>query len=345
MNPIERWARENFEVVEVDSVARKYCEGGPPSFQMPWPEIERELTPREPGDWWHMVCLLDIQQLLRPDMRVLDLGCGPGWPGVPLSASVRQVVATDKSSLSMSLLTRNLQQRGAANVESVLADASALPFGDATFDVVVASDLMNMVLDPTAVAGEAFRVLRPGGRIVSWVQNFRYVLGRDGERCTRSVERGDGSLVYILHVAAVEPPDSVELRFRVDPTHVAADALAAMQEATKCTVEVGLTELRHLRPALASRVELYREHEFVPETAARPFATAGFTELSVSPLSHEMCHAFADELARRRSLPVTKNEFGELAAALLAAMTFADSDRSSLISVKGRRPVAASGTI
>ena len=83
MNPIEHWARENFEVVEVDSVTRKYGEGGPPSWQMPWPEIERELTPRELGDWWHIVCLLDIQQLLRPDMSVLDLGCGPGWPGVP----------------------------------------------------------------------------------------------------------------------------------------------------------------------------------------------------------------------------------------------------------------------
>jgi SAM-dependent methyltransferase len=60
------------------------------------------------------------------------------------------------------------------------------PYPDASFDIVVAKDILEHVLDPLAVMEEVKRVLRPGGRLVvlipnhfSWRFRLRYLLGRN----------------------------------------------------------------------------------------------------------------------------------------------------------------------
>ena len=338
MHPIERWARENFQITELDSVSRKYTGKGPPAWRAPQPEMVRDLDPREPSDWWHMVCLMDLRQAVDQDMRVLDIGCGAGWPSIALAPHVREIVAVDKSELALSLITSRIQERSISNVAVHHADAACLPFGDSSVDAVVASDVVNVVPDPSAVAAEVFRVLKPGGHLVSWVQNFRYILG-EARRCDRCVSRDGDRVTYTCHIASVAPPDSLDLRFEVNPRHPVAAQLTPTEEPTLASPESVLGELKVLRPALADRVELYREHEFVPETAAAPFASAGFAELTVSPLNHDACSAFAQQLIRQGAVPQNGKEFAIQAAALRAAMTYADFDRSWLISVKGVRPV------
>lgn len=54
---------------------------------------------------------------------------------------------------------------GAENVEFVEAEAERLPFGDASFDVVISNGVIDLIPDKDAVFSELFRVLRPGGRI------------------------------------------------------------------------------------------------------------------------------------------------------------------------------------
>ena len=103
MNAVENWARQNFQVVEVDSVAHTYSGIGPISWRLPQPELERELDPHHRGDWWHMICLMDLCSCLTPDMRILDVGCGPGWPSIPLSTYVKEIVAVDSSELAFKM--------------------------------------------------------------------------------------------------------------------------------------------------------------------------------------------------------------------------------------------------
>lgn len=78
MHEFEQWVHEHFSVVEIDSVSRTYSAPGPPSWRSEWRQLTHDLDPGNPGDWWWMVCIMDLRRCLTPEMRVLDLGCGPG---------------------------------------------------------------------------------------------------------------------------------------------------------------------------------------------------------------------------------------------------------------------------
>lgn len=335
MDAVENWARQNFQVVEVDSVARVYSGTGPISWQLPRPEIERELNPHHPGEWGRMVCLMDLCSCLTPDMRILDVGCGPGWPSIPFSTYVKEIVAVDSSELAISLTRRNIRERGILNIDIGYGHAANLPFDDMSFDGVIASDLIDVVPDPVAVASEMFRVLKPGGMFVSWVQNFRALV--QGERWVRSAPLDGDALVYICHCATLDPPSTSEMRFRGKTLHPLVREMDLSEEPEPIAIDSILTELHKLQPILDDRMELYRTVEFTQETAVEPFEAAGFTDLGVTPLHGEMCAAFARKLAEKGMLPDSMDEFQALASALLDAMQYADFNCSFDMSVKGRR--------
>jgi len=343
VDSVEQWARDNFHVVEFDSVAWTYCGDGPPSWRKPQPEVEKALDPANPGDWWYMLCLADLRSALTSEASVLDLGCGPGWPAIPLSPHVAQVAAVDASDLAISLIAKAIRSLNVANVDVRQGDAADLPFEDCTYDAVIASNLMDVVSDPTRVACEMFRVLKPGGRFVSWVQNFRHVLG-DAEQCQRCFETHAGEATYTYHYASLSPAYSLDLRFRL-ALQCAPVAAAGIAEGT---LDVDrrevLDELGVLRPSIHPDVHAYRTTQFVPETAHEPFRTAGFTDLTVLPLNWDACAAFADELIRSQRLPRDGEEFHGLSAGLLALMRYTDPGKSWEVSVKGTKPECGAHT-
>jgi len=95
--------------------------------------------------------------------RVLDAGCGAGAHAAALVGRGAVVTGMDSSA---GLLTIAAGRLGAA-VDLHLADlAEPLPFGDNTFDVVLAALVMHYLPDWTPVLREFHRVLIPGGRLV-----------------------------------------------------------------------------------------------------------------------------------------------------------------------------------
>lgn len=338
MNPIEHWARENFKVETVDSIAHIYFGDGPPSWRQPRPELRDKLDPRNPADWWWKLCLMEFRRIVRPEMRVLDLGCGPGWPSIPLSRHVREIVAIDASDLAISLIQKELKQKAVSNVQVKQCDAAKLPFDDESFDAVVAGDLMDVVTDADAVAREMFRALKPGGQVVSTVQNFRHILGGKSESHLRSVVRSGGQLLCTYHYASLRPPQSFDLCFSGTLTPSLARHFGNAPEITALSPDVIFSELRAIRSSFAAAVEMYETQEFTPETAAAPFEAAGFGEVTVSPLSMEMCRAFAEDLQKRNALPQTEEQFESHISTLLAAMRHADFDKSAELSVTARKP-------
>jgi SAM-dependent methyltransferase len=90
---------------------------------------------------------------LKPGMRLLDLGCGPGT----ITAGLAQRVAPGET-VGIDL------QPGAPDdsVTLVAGDVHQLPFADASFDAIFASALLQHVPHPLAVLREARRVARPG---------------------------------------------------------------------------------------------------------------------------------------------------------------------------------------
>ena len=97
----------------------------------------------------------------RPGTRVLDLAAGTGTSSVEYAADGADVVACDFST--------GMVAEGKARhpeIEFVAGDAMALPFADASFDVVTISYGLRNVQDTVKALSEMLRVTRPAGRIV-----------------------------------------------------------------------------------------------------------------------------------------------------------------------------------
>jgi SAM-dependent methyltransferase len=109
-----------------------------------------------------------------PGRRTLDLGCGEGRVGRALIALGHRVVGVDSSPAMVALAAESQQ--------AVLADASALPFGDGAFDLVTAfMSLMDMDAPDEAIQ-EAGRVLETGGRFCFCITHPLATAGGFAER-------------------------------------------------------------------------------------------------------------------------------------------------------------------
>lgn len=106
---------------------------------------------------------------LRPGMRVLDVGCGPGSITLELAQRVTpgQVIGVDASE---SVIVQAQAAARAASDEVTLfetADAMHLPFADDSFDIVHAHQVLQHVPDPVGLLREMTRVTRPGGLVAA----------------------------------------------------------------------------------------------------------------------------------------------------------------------------------
>ena len=96
--------------------------------------------------------------------RALDAGTGTGALAFALSPFVREVVAVDVVPELLAEAQRRAQEY--PNVEVREADATALPFGDAEFDVAGSLRTLHHVARPELVVSELVRVTRPGGHVL-----------------------------------------------------------------------------------------------------------------------------------------------------------------------------------
>ncbi len=104
---------------------------------------------------------------LKPGMRLLDIGCGPGSITIGLARYVApaEVVGIDQAEEALDAARRLASDESVPNVLFERADVYDLPFTDGTFDVVYGHQIMQHLADPVAALTEAHRVLRPGGYV------------------------------------------------------------------------------------------------------------------------------------------------------------------------------------
>jgi SAM-dependent methyltransferase len=105
---------------------------------------------------------------LKPDERVLDIGCGVGTTAVRLAREHgARVVAADLSALMRERASRAVDAACLSDrVDVAEADILDLPYPDDSFDCVIA-EAVTMFVDRPRAAAELVRVCRPGGRVLA----------------------------------------------------------------------------------------------------------------------------------------------------------------------------------
>ena len=102
---------------------------------------------------------------LKPGMRVLDVGCGPGTISVGLAAAVDpgEFIGVDSEESQVETATAAALEGGHDNARFQVADALNLPFPDNHFDALHCHAVLTHIPDTMAAITEFKRVLKPGG--------------------------------------------------------------------------------------------------------------------------------------------------------------------------------------
>jgi arsenite methyltransferase len=135
---------------------------------------------------------------LRPGERVLDLGSGGG---IDVLLSARRVGPTglafglDMTEEMLALAERNRAAAGAANAVFLRGAIESIPLPGGSVDVVVSNCVINLSADKPRALREAFRVLRPGGRLAVSDMVFR---GAPPEALRRDLESWAGCVAGAL---------------------------------------------------------------------------------------------------------------------------------------------------
>jgi ubiquinone/menaquinone biosynthesis C-methylase UbiE len=122
------------------------------------------IADAERGHWWYRA-MPDLVRTalgprLRPGLRILDAGCGPG-ANYPWLSSHGEVVGIDYSAEAVGLAnTRH------PDLEAIRADITELPFEDSTFDLALELTVLTVVEDDRRAVAELARVARPGGTVL-----------------------------------------------------------------------------------------------------------------------------------------------------------------------------------
>jgi len=117
-----------------------------------------------PGRSWKALAEMLIRLL--PALVIADIGAGEGTLALLLAQSAERVIAVDSSSKMVEYGSEVAERNGIANLEYRLGDMEELPIEAEAVDMVLLHQALHHALHPSQALAEAWRVLRPGGRIV-----------------------------------------------------------------------------------------------------------------------------------------------------------------------------------
>ncbi|HEX6988220.1 MAG TPA: methyltransferase domain-containing protein [Bacillota bacterium] len=138
--------------------------------------FDREMRHTDWQRFWHLQLEREAQINawldtldLKPGDRFLDVGSGPGLASLLAAERVGprgKIVALDINHEALAWLRHQARRRGLDGIETMVADAGAMPLPGASFTHALAALVLHHLADPPGVIAEIRRVLAPGGRLL-----------------------------------------------------------------------------------------------------------------------------------------------------------------------------------
>lgn len=107
------------------------------------------------------------QKYFRPDMRLVEFGCGTGGTAIIHSQHVAHVTATDVSAKMLEFAHINAAEAGVDNVDFKVASIESFEAPDGSYDAVLMLSLLHLLENPGAALDKARRLLKPGGLLIT----------------------------------------------------------------------------------------------------------------------------------------------------------------------------------
>ena len=106
----------------------------------------------------------EIKNYVGADDTVLECACGTGLLSVPMAEKCKSLTATDYSDGMLRQAKKKLMRFSNVRLEKV--SILELPYGDSSFDVVVAANVIHLLDEPQTALNELRRVCKPNGKII-----------------------------------------------------------------------------------------------------------------------------------------------------------------------------------
>jgi 2-polyprenyl-3-methyl-5-hydroxy-6-metoxy-1,4-benzoquinol methylase len=107
------------------------------------------------------------REYLRPDMNVMEFGCGTGSTALAHAPYVRQIHAIDFSAKMIEIARRKAEAGGVGNVTFGQSGIEEFDAPDASFDAILGLSVIHLLEDRKAAIAKVHRLLKPGGVFIS----------------------------------------------------------------------------------------------------------------------------------------------------------------------------------
>lgn len=202
---------------------------------------------------------------LRENEVVVDLGSGAGFDCFLAAKRVGEggkVIGVDMTSEMLDKARKNVREGGYRNVEFRLGEIENLPVADESADVIISNCVINLSPDKKRVFEEAFRILKPGGRLM--VSDI-VLLSELPEAVKESIEAYVGCLAGAVmkneYLGAISEAGFQDVKIAGETPYPVKDWAAAHPESElsrriggeKLTVSIASIKVRALKPGPGAR--------------------------------------------------------------------------------------------